>query len=123
MIPQNKYESIRQTSPLEACSDILGGKYKCYILWNLLQNGSLRYGQLRRLVPCATARVLTKQLKELENDGLLARTVVSEKPLHVTYALTAEGKKFEPLLLIMRELGVTLLRRQRDKISLPSTKF
>lgn len=115
MIPPKKFEPIRQTSPLEACSDILGGKYKCHILWNLVQNGSLRYGQLRKLVPCATARILTKQLKELENDGLLVRTVISEKPLHVTYSLTAEGEKFEPLLLAMRELGIALLLRKNDK--------
>lgn len=115
MIPPKKFEPIRQTSPLEACSDILGGKYKCHILWNLVQNGSLRYGQLRKLVPCATARVLTKQLKELENDGLIVRTVVNEKPLHVEYSLTEEGKKFEPLLLAMRDLGMSLLHRKHDR--------
>lgn len=115
MIPQKNFEPIRQTSPLEACSGILGGKDKCHILWNLAQNGSLRYGQLRRAVPCATARILTKQLKELENDGLVIRTVVAEKPLHVVYSLTEEGQKFEPLLLTMRELGMALLRRKHDK--------
>ena len=91
---------------------MLGGKYKCHILWNLLQNGSLRYSQLRKLVPCATARVLSKQLKELEKDGLLVRTVVSEKPLHVSYSLSALGKKIEPLLLSMIEAGKELLYRR-----------
>ena len=112
MIPHGKYKPIRQTSPIEACSDMLGGKYKCHILWNLLQNGSLRYSQLRKLVPCATARVLSKQLKELEKDGLLVRTVVSEKPLHVSYSLSALGKKIEPLLLSMIEAGKELLYRR-----------
>ena len=89
---------------------MLGGKYKCYILWNLLKDESMRYGQLRRLVPCATASVLSRQLKELERDGLIVRKVLSENPLHVSYSLTPMGRKTEPLLSLMIELGKELLQ-------------
>ncbi len=67
---RGKYSNSGYNSPIDATLDIIGGKYKVSILYNL-RNDALRFGQLRRLVPKATQRMLTKQLRELESDGMI----------------------------------------------------
>ena len=65
--------------PVEATLEIVGGKYKPLILWHL-SGKTLRFGQLQKLLSSATPKMLTKQLRELENDGLIARKVYPVVP-------------------------------------------
>lgn len=85
--------------------EFIGGKYKTVILFHL-RNGSLRYNELRKFMPVVTERTLSLQLKQLEQDGLLKRTVYASKPpLKVEYELTDFGKTAIPALLILAQWG------------------
>ena len=59
--------------PVEATLDLIGGKYKALILWHLI-NSTLRFNEIGKLIPQATPKMLTQQLRELEADGLIIRT-------------------------------------------------
>jgi DNA-binding HxlR family transcriptional regulator len=83
---------------VEAALGVIGGRWKGVILYWLLK-GKLRFGELRRKLPNCSARVLTLQLRELEADGLLKRTVHAEVPPRVDYELSAFGRTLEPILL------------------------
>ncbi len=73
--------------PIQVVVNIIGGKWKLSILYQLFQ-GTKRYGELKRLVPAATERMLTLQLRELEAFGIVQRTVYPEVPPKVEYSLT-----------------------------------
>ncbi|AEA45211.1 winged helix-turn-helix transcriptional regulator [Fluviicola taffensis] len=82
----------------------IGGKWKAVILIHLVQKK--RYNELRKELPMVTERTLSLQLKELESDGLITRTVYAAKPpLKVEYALTEFGRTLIPLLKAMAEWG------------------
>lgn len=97
--------------PVAATLQLIGGKYKGLILWSLL-DGALRFSGLRRAVPCATPKMLTQQLRELEADGLISRTVYPVVPPKVEYALTDLGKSLHPVLEAMHAWGAAYLARQ-----------
>lgn len=85
------------TCPVEATIQLIGGKYKAIILWHLM-NKTLRYSELHRLVPKATDKMLTQQLRELEKDKLINRTVYPVVPPRTEYSLTEFGKSLTPIL-------------------------
>lgn len=89
---------------VETCLRVLGGKWKGVILSHLL-DGTLRFGELRRLVPAVTQRMLTMQLRELEEDGVIRRDVYPQVPPKVEYSLTELGRTLEPIVVLMREWG------------------
>ena len=86
--------------------EMVGGKWKGVILYYLL-GGTLRFSELRRKVPAITQRMLTLQLRELESDGLVLRTVHAVVPPRVEYALTEFGQTLEPVLRTMADWGRT----------------
>lgn len=90
--------------PVRAAMDVVGGKWKPLILLNLL-TGAKRFGELRRLIPDASQRMLTKALRELEHDAIITRTVHAEVPPRVDYALTPLGFSLDPLLRQMLAWG------------------
>ena len=90
---------------VEATLSVIGGLWKAVILFHLL-DGKKRFGELSRLVPGATQRMLTLQLRELEADGVILRTVFPEVPPRVEYELTEFGRSLEPVLLTMRDWGL-----------------
>lgn len=89
---------------VEAALDVIGGKWKGVIVFQLL-SGTKRFKELHRSFRGITHRMLTLQLRELENDGVIQRTVYPEIPPKVEYSLTAFGQSLQPILLLMREWG------------------
>jgi DNA-binding HxlR family transcriptional regulator len=102
--------------PVDATLRLIGGKYKSLILWHLT-SGVLRHGELRRLIPQATPKMLTQQLRELEKDNLLSREVFPVVPPKVEYSLTEFGLSLKPLLLSMYEWGALYMRDNNLEIS------
>ena len=96
--------------PVETTLSLIGGKYKALILWHL-SGGPLRFSQLQKAVT-ATPRMLTLQLRELESDGLVTRTVYPEVPPRVEYAMTDLGRSLMPILTAIRDWGTEYLREQ-----------
>ncbi|MCX4762369.1 helix-turn-helix transcriptional regulator [Streptomyces sp. NBC_01275] len=81
---------------IEFAMERLGGRWKLAVLKQLMA-GTLRFGELRRALPGVTQRMLTRQLRELEADGLVTRTVYREVPPRVDYRLTEVGRSLESL--------------------------
>jgi DNA-binding HxlR family transcriptional regulator len=90
--------------PLELSIDLIGGKWKCVTLWHL-RNGTLRFSQLKKRLPGVTQKMLTHQLRDLEENGLINRKVYPVVPPKVEYSLTEEGKVFVPVLKSMYKWG------------------
>lgn len=84
--------------------DLVGGRWKAGMLWELSQE-ELRFGELRRRLPGISEKMLTQQLRELEQHGLIRRKDYNEKPLRVGYQLTAEGHQVNTLMLPLAEWG------------------
>ena len=95
---------------LEAALQVIGGKWKVVIIHYLLERKH-RYGELRRAVPNCTQRILTLQLRELERDELVKRTVYAEVPPRVEYELTAFGRSLKPVLERLGEWGERYRKR------------
>ncbi|NJL86797.1 MAG: helix-turn-helix transcriptional regulator [Leptolyngbyaceae cyanobacterium SM1_1_3] len=101
--------------PIQAIVDVIGGKWKLSILYQLFQ-GTRRYGELKRLVPKATERMLTLQLRELEAVGIVQRTVYSEVPPKVEYSLTELGLSLEPVLKTMLSWSENYLQQEGTQV-------
>lgn len=96
----------RPACPVEATLELIGGKWKGIVLYYLLE-GRVRFSELKRKIGCVTQRMLTKQLRELEADGLVKRTVHPEVPPRVEYELTEIGASLEPLINSLKVWGET----------------
>lgn len=99
--------------PVEACLEVIGGKWKGVILSHLL-DGTKRFNELRRLMPVVTQRMLTRQPRELEADQIVERTVHPEVPPRVEYSMTDFGQTLEPILRMLQKWGevqITEIRR------------
>ncbi|KJF41728.1 winged helix-turn-helix transcriptional regulator [Draconibacterium sediminis] len=93
--------------PIDTFINTIKGKRKGTIILHLYQ-GDKRYSELMKLLTDISERMLTKQLKELEEDGLILRTVFPEVPPRVEYSLTALGKEMHPVLKGMYKAGMLL---------------
>ena len=89
---------------VEATLTVIGGRWKPILLCHLL-DGRKRFGELRRLTPNATERMITLQLRELESDGVISRHVFAEVPPRVEYEITDYGRSLEPILVAMQDWG------------------
>lgn len=92
------------TCPVDAAISIVGGKYKVVILYHLI-SGRLRFNELQKLIPNATPKMLTQQLRELEGSGLISRTVYPVVPPKTEYAMTEFGETLMPVLESLCEWG------------------
>lgn len=90
--------------PVEMTLDVIGGKWKPLIIYRLM-DGTKRFGELQRLIPHVTRRMLTKHLRELETDGIIHREVYKQVPPKVEYSLTEKGRSLEPILTMMLAWG------------------
>ena len=96
---------------VEATLSVIGGRWKPVLVCHLLA-GRKRFGELRRLVPNATERMITLQLRELEADGVVERHVYAEVPPRVEYDVTEFGRSLEPILVRMQEWGSAFKQRK-----------
>lgn len=90
--------------PVTYCLSVVGGKWKPVILY-CIANGVDRFGAMQRAVPGITKQMLTKQLRELEADGVISRLVYAEVPPCVDYALTDVGRTVLPIIDQMKAWG------------------
>lgn len=101
---QRQHNSQRTGCSVEVTLGVIGGLWKPIILFHLIE-GKLRFNQLCKLIDTATRRMITLQLRELEADGIISRTVYAEIPPKVEYELTPLGNTLVPVLLAMRDWG------------------
>jgi len=97
-----------QGCPVEATLKVIGGKWKGVILYHLLSE-TIRFNQLRRLIPEITQRMLTKQLRELEADKLIVRKVYAEVPPKVEYSMSEYGMTLAPIIHALQNWGLNHL--------------
>lgn len=90
--------------PVEAALEVIGGKWKGIILFHLMSE-TMRFNEIRRLIPDITQKMLTKQLRELEAERLISRKVYPEVPPRVEYSMTAYGKTLVPVLHALQAWG------------------
>lgn len=95
--------------PVRTTLHVLGGKWKLLILSCLLEEPR-RYGELRRLIPEITEKMLIQQLRELEEHGIVSRTVQQQVPPRVDYALTEQGRLAQPVFEALLGWGVGYLQ-------------
>ncbi len=98
----------------EIAATVMGGAWKPTLLVTLHEHGSVRFGALGRLVGDPTPRVLTRQLRELEADGMVVRTVYAQVPPKVEYSLTPLGEGSIPLLRMLAQWGADYAAPHRD---------
>ncbi|EHQ89610.1 winged helix-turn-helix transcriptional regulator [Desulfosporosinus youngiae] len=99
-----KFKNNEYQCSMELTLALIGGKWKALILW-YLSNKTLRYNELRKILPNVTAKMLTQQLRELEDCGLLKRFIYTQIPPKVEYSLTEAGKSLLPILDAMCKWG------------------
>jgi len=93
--------------PVEEAMRVLGGRWRIVLVYYLLE-GSKRFSDLRRAIPRISQRMLTLELRALEEAGFVSRTVFPEVPARVEYALTDEGRRLRALVDVLAEVGERL---------------
>lgn len=84
---------------------VLGGRWKFIILYTI-RNSPKRFGQINQFIPSISNKVLTEQLRELEEDGIIIRTVLTDRiPVNVEYSLSEKGKGLVPIINLMEKWG------------------
>ena len=106
-----KFDSLHERCPVRAALDVVRGRWKPSILYELC-SGPKRFTDIKGKLRGATAQALTVQLRQLEADGVVSRTVYPEIPARVEYALTKEGNDLAAPMLQLEEWGEAYLRRQ-----------
>lgn len=101
-----KFRNTEYQCSMELTLDLIGGKWKALILWHLGEN-TLRFSELRKILPQITQKMLTQQLRELEECGLVNRFIYTQIPPKVEYSLTAAGKSLLPVLTALCQWGLS----------------
>lgn len=108
-MPEFLHRNKLYYNPVEFALDRIGGAWKMPILWRL--NGKvMRYGELKKDIKRVTHKMLTAQLRELEEDGFISRTVYPVVSPKVEYALTERGQRAIPVIEMMRNYGLELMK-------------
>ena len=106
---------------LDITMDFIGGKWKSVVLWYLI-GGRKRFGELKKLMPDTTEKMLSIQLKKLEKAGLVQRDVFPEVPLRVEYSLTSFGESLIPVLEAIALWGRKLGRSKGKLVEISTTQ-
>lgn len=108
-MPEFIFNNKLYYNPVEFALDRIGGVWKMPILWRL-KDKTMRYGQLKKSIPRISHKMLTTQLRELEQEGFVVRTVYPVVPPKVEYSLTERGKSAIPIIEIIRNYGFSLMQ-------------
>lgn len=103
--------------PFDVLINMINGKWKMIILWHLNKDNFKRFGELKRIIPEASSKVLSAQLRQLESDGLIFRKVYSEVPPKVEYYITDLGKTLWPVLMSMQEWSLNYLESKNEAVA------
>ena len=106
---------------MDITMDFIGGKWKTVVLW-YLKDKTLRFGELKKQIPDITEKMLSIQLKNLEDDGLIKRKVYTQIPLKVEYSLTDFGKTLIPILNAIAKWGRNLGQENGKMVEVPLEK-
>ena len=109
-------EDVMAECPVRLTVKLIGGKYKSVILWNL-RGGTKRFSEIQSLVPEATGKMITKQLREMEADGLISRKVYPVVPPRTEYSLTELGLTLMPLIEHMCSWGISYMDYHGMRVS------
>jgi len=107
-MPEFTYNKKLYYNPVEFAMDRIGGTWKMPILWRL-DKGTMRYGELKKDIPRITHKMLTSQLRALEEEGFVHREVYPVIPPKVEYSLTSRGKRSIQLIEKIRNYGLELM--------------
>lgn len=107
-MPEFLYKNKLYYNPVEFAMDRIGGTWKMPILWRL-RNQVMRYGELKKDIPHITHKMLTSQLRELEEEGFVSRKVYAVVPPKVEYSLTERGRRAIAIVEVIRNYGITLM--------------
>lgn len=108
MAINNKY-----TCPIDFAMNLIGDKWSMWILWSL-QDGPLRFRELKRLIPGISAKMLTQQLKKFEDNNIVMRKIYPEVPPKVEYRLTQNGKSLKTIIALIKQWGEEHLSLQEE---------
>lgn len=98
------------TCPVDVSLSFVNGKWKILILSHLDQFGARGFSEIRKNLPGVSEKMLTQQLKQLENDELIKKVILSSKPYRVEYSLTTKGESLSPMFKFLSEWGIAFLR-------------
>lgn len=101
----NKVSCNNYKCEIEIFLEIVGGKWKSLIIWELHNNEIIRYNEFRRILPEITQKMLTQQLRSLENNGVVDKKVYNTTPPNVEYFLTEQGNSLIPIMDQMDKWG------------------
>lgn len=108
------FNGKKYNCPMELTVDLIGGKWKALVLWHLAEK-TLRFNEIRKLFPDVTQKILTQQLRDMEEKGIVHREVYAEVPPKVEYSLTEFGRSLMPVLYAMNAWGSEYVQRMNDR--------
>lgn len=97
------------TCPFATAQEVITGKWKLLII-KYIADGHVRFGQLKKKLPGCTQTMLTNQLRSLEREGIILRTVFAEVPPHVEYSLTPIGSQLPPIISLIGQWGIKYIQ-------------
>ena len=100
---------VQENCPMRRTLDLLSGKWRTHIIYELCRHSSCRFGELKKAVPRITNTMLTSTLRDLERLGIVHREQFNEIPPHVEYSLTEKGKALLPVFYELEKWGETYL--------------
>lgn len=111
-IRQNKVHCKNYTSEIEITAEILSGKWIVLLLLHLSEKKIIRFNEFRKILPDITQKMLSQQLKKLEQNKIISKKVYNEVPPKVEYSLTTEGEKLIPIMEDMQLWGEEYLDKE-----------
>ncbi|PHR71710.1 MAG: HxlR family transcriptional regulator [Arcobacter sp.] len=111
-VRQNKVHCKNYTSKIEITVEILSGKWIVLLLLHLSEKKIIRFNEFRKILPDITQKMLSQQLKKLEQNKIISKKIYNEVPPKVEYSLTKEGKKLIPIMEDMQLWGEEYLDKE-----------